>query len=186
MRKAIYIILMGLLHSQHLPAQRLIPKQKGLEIDFGTFSQRDPYKNYYITMIKTVNTRHGRYQLWALEYAHEYADYRNLRIPLEVYTAFGGYSVPLLSDYSKSITLSGALTGILGYETVNRGTEMLDDGSKVLNESGFIYGFGGRLSLDTYLCDKVIVLVMGRSNMFWGTSLDQFRPSLGVGLRFNF
>lgn len=186
MKKISYILLLGLLYSSFIHAQRLIPKQKGLEVDFGTFSKRDPFKNYYISMIKTVNAHQGRYQLWALEYGHEYAGYKHLRIPVETYTAFGGYSFPLLSDNNRSIALNAALTGILGYESVNRGNEMLYDGSKVLNESGFIYGIGGRLSLETYLCDRVILLVVGRSIVFWSTSLDQFRPSLGVGLRFNF
>ena len=167
-------------------AQRMLPKQKGLEVNAGVLSNDKIGNDYYINMTMTVNGKNGNYQLWALEYAHQYYQYKDLRIPQETYTAEGGYSFFLLGDARKNITFNAAITGVVGYESINRGEEMLFDGSKIVSEDNFIYGAGGRLSFETYLSDRFVLVLQGRTKVFWGTDLKQFRPSAGVGLRFNF
>jgi len=167
-------------------AQRMIPKQKGLEISTGTLSNKNWDTHYYLQIGVTINARNGNYQLWALEYTHRDAPYKELRIPLQTYTAEAGYSLQLLSVARRSIALNAALTGVMGYETINEGKDMLYDGAKIISEENFIYGLGGRLSLETYLSDHWVLLIQGRTKLLWGTSLVQLRPSAGVGLRFNF
>ncbi|WP_298737431.1 conjugal transfer protein TraO [uncultured Chitinophaga sp.] len=92
----------------------------------------------------------------------------------------------LLGDAGKSVTFNAAFTLTGGHETINRGDELLYDGAIIKNQEGFVYGAGGRLSLETYLCDRIVLLVQGRTRVLWGTSTDQLRPSAGLGLRFNF
>jgi hypothetical protein len=75
---------------------------------------------------------------------------------------------------------------VLGYESINRGEAQLYDGSIILTEDNFIYGTGGRLSFEAYLSDHLVMILQGRTKVFWGTDLEQFRPSAGLGLRFNF
>lgn len=167
-------------------AQRMLPKQKGLEISTGVLSDDKIGNDYYISLGMTVNGKNGNYQLWALEYTHQYHNYKDLRIPQETYTAEGGYSLFLLGDARKNITLNAAITGVVGYETINRGETMLYDGAKILSEDNFIYGAGGRLSFETYLSNQFVLVLQGRTKVLWGTDLQQFRPSAGLGLRFNF
>lgn len=167
-------------------AQRMLPKQKGLEVNAGVLSNDKIGNDYYINMTMTVNGKNGNYQLWALEYAHQYYQYKDLRIPQETYTAEGGYSFFLLGDARKNITFNAAVTGVVGYESINRGEELLFDGAKIISEDNFIYGAGGRLSFETYLSDHFVLVLQGRTKVLWGTDLKQFRPSAGVGLRFNF
>ncbi len=186
MKKYIYMamfILIGLTIAQ---AQRMLPKQKGLEVNAGTLSNDYPGSNYYLNIGMTVNGNNGNYQIWALEYTHQYDEYKNFRLPLETYTAEGGYSFFLLGDFRKNITLNAAITGVLGYESINRGEVLLYDGAKILTEDNFIYGAGGRLSLETYLSDHFVLILQGRTKVLWGTDLESFRPSAGLGLRFNF
>lgn len=186
MKKYIYtvmLVLMGITASQ---AQRMLPKQKGLEVNAGVLSNDKIGNDYYINIAMTVNGENGNYQLWALEYTHQYYQYKDLRIPRETYTAEGGYSFFLLGDARKNVTLNAAITGVIGYETINRGEEILHDGAKILSGDNFIYGAGGRLSLETYLSDRFVLLFQGRTKVLWGTDLEQFRPSAGIGLRFNF
>jgi len=121
-----------------------------------------------------------------LEYTHQYHNYKDLSIPQETFTAEGGYSFFLLGDARKNITLNFGITGVVGYESINRGETMLYDGAKILSEDNFIYGAGGRLTLETYLSDRFVLILQGRTKVFWGTDLEQFRPSAGVVLRFNF
>ena len=186
MKKYIYtvmLVLMGITSSQ---AQRMLPKQKGLEINIGVLSDDKIGNDYYISAAMTVNGKNGNYQLWALEYTHKYHDYIDLRIPQETYSAEGGYSFFLLGDAQKNIMLNLGITGVVGYEIINRGEAMLYDGAKILSEDNFIYGAGGRLTFETYLSDRFVLVLQGRTKVLWGTDLQQFRPSAGVGLRFNF
>tara|TARA_R110000744_G_scaffold90708_1_gene176130 strand:- start:13149 stop:13709 length:561 start_codon:yes stop_codon:yes gene_type:complete len=186
MKKYIYTVMLILMAITFAQAQRMLPKQKGLEISAGILSNDKIDNDYYINLGMTVNGKNGNYQLWALEYTHQYHDYKDLRIPQETYTAEGGYSFFLLGDARKNITLNLGITGIVGYESINRGEAVLYDGAKIVSEDNFIYGIGARLSLETYLSDRIVLLLQGRTKVLWGSDLEQFRPSVGVGLRFNF
>lgn len=186
MRKYIYIVMLVLSGITTAQAQRMLPKQKGVEVSAGILSDGKIGDDYYISAAMTVNGKNGNYQLWALEYTHQYHDYKDLRIPQETYCGEGGYSFFLLGDALKNITLNFAVTGVVGYATINRGEAMLYDGAKILSEDNFIYGAGGRLTFETYLSDRFVLVLQGRTKILWGTDLEQFRPSAGVGLRFNF
>lgn len=186
MKKYIYTVMFLFMSITVTQAQRMLPKQKGLEVNVGVLSDDKIGKDYYINVAMTVNSKNGNYQLWALEYTHQYQDYKDLRIPQETYTVEGGYSFFLLGDARKNITLNFAITGVVGYESINRGEALLYDGAKILSEDNFIYGAGGRLTFETYLSDRFVLVLQGRTKVLWGTDLEQFRPSAGVGLRFNF
>lgn len=166
-------------------AQRMMPKQKGLEVNAGLLS-KDVKDNYYLNLTLTVNGKNGSYWIWSAEYTHQFSGYRDIQIPLETYTGEIGYSLQLLGDARKTFTLNAGLTAVGGYETINRSAARLYDGSKILDKDNFIYGAGGRLSFETYLSDRFVLLLQGRTKVLWGTDLKQFRPSAGVGLRFNF
>ncbi|WP_444660051.1 conjugal transfer protein TraO [Flavobacterium columnare] len=62
------LVLMGITITQ---AQRMLPKQKGLEVNVGVLSDDKIGKDYYINVAMTVNGKNGNYQLWALEYMHQ-------------------------------------------------------------------------------------------------------------------
>ena len=186
MKKYIYTVMLVLVGISVTQAQRMLPKQKGLEISAGVLSDDKIGNDYYISLGMTVNGRDGVSRLWALEYTHQYHDYKDLRIPQETYSAEGGYSFFLLGDARKNITLNFGITGVVGYESINRGETMLYDGAKILSEDNFVYGAGGRLTFEMYLSDRFVLVLQGRTKVLWGTDLEQFRPSAGVGLRFNF
>ncbi len=81
--------------------------------------------------------------------------------------------------------MNEAITGDIGYESINRGEDLLYDRAKILSQDNFIYGAGGRLSIETYLSDRFVLLLEVRTKVLWGTDMEQFRPSAGAGLRFN-
>ena len=186
MKKYIYTVILILIGITTSHAQRMLPKQKGLEVNVGALSDDKIGNDYYINIGMTVNGKNGTYQLWALEYTHQYHDYKDFRIPQETYTAEGGYSFFLLGDASKNITFNAAITGVAGYESINRGEAMLYDGARIVSDDNFIYGAGGRLTFERYLSDHFVLVLQGRTKVIWGTDLKQFRPSAGIGLRFNF
>lgn len=186
MKKYIYTVMLFFVAITVTQAQRMLPKQKGLEVNAGVLSDNKIGNDYYINIGMTVNGKNGNYQIWTLEYTHQYHNYRAFQIPQETFTAEGGYSFYLLGDARKNVTLNFGITGVVGYESINRGEAMLYDGAKILSEDNFIYGAGGRLTFETYLSDRFVLILQGRTKVVWGTDLEQFRPAAGVGIRFNF
>jgi hypothetical protein len=185
MKKYIFAMVLTMLSIVAAQAQRMMPRQKGLEVNAGLLS-KEVNENYYLNMTLTVNSRNGNYWIWGAEYTHQYTDYRNVQIPLETYTGEVGYSIQLLGDVRKTFTLNAGITAVGGYETINRSEAILFDGSKILDKDNFIYGTGGRLSFETYLSDRIVLLLQVRTKVLWATDLKQFRPSAGMGIRFNF
>lgn len=186
MKQFIYTFLMLYLNITLAAAQRMLPKQKAVEISVGILSDDKLGTDYYINAMMTINAEKGNYQLWGFEYSQKQHNYKSIKIPHETFTAQGGYSFLLLGDAQRNFTVNFGLTGVVGYERLNRGESMLYDGAKILSEDNFIYGVGGRLTFETYLSDRIVLLLQGRTKVFWGTDLKQFRPSAGLGIRFNF
>lgn len=185
MRKYIFAVMLVAASNTAVQAQRMIPGQKGMEADAGWLT-REVGEDYYLNLILTVNGKNGNYWIGGAAYNHRFAGYRDLQIPLESYTAEAGYSIQLWSDAGKTFTLNAGITALAGYESINRGKAMLYDGATILDKDNFIYGAEGRLSFETYLTDRFVLLLQGRTKVVWGTDLKQFRPSAGAGLRFNF
>src|SRR5690606_31167009 len=116
----------------------------------------------------TIYGMNGHYRIGGLEYSYRLALYKDLRIPLETYTGEAGYSFLLWGDYRRTIAFHAGFTAVAGYETITRGKNLLRDGARILDENSFIYGAGGRLSLETYISDRFVFLLQGRSKIFWG------------------
>lgn len=186
MTKYIYTVICLMTMITATNAQRMLPGQKGVEINTGTLFSRQLRHNYYFNAGLAMMKNEGNYVLVALEYTHERSTYKAKQIPLETYTAEAGYSLRLLSDARKWMNLNGTLTAVAGYERINKGDSILFDGSQINTKGGLVYGAGGRLSLETYLNDRLVLLIQGNAKLLWNTSRDRLRPSAGIGLRYNF
>lgn len=186
MKNYVYIIVILFCNTIAVYAQRMLPKQKGLELSTGIIADGKIGTDYYINAAMSINGKKGNYQLWAVEYSRKEHHYKHIQIPVETFTVEAGYSFLLISDTGKNISLNFGVTGIAGYESINRGKELLFDGAKLLTEDNFIYGAGGTFTIETYLSDRIILLLQARTKVLWGTDLQQIRPSAGIGLRFNF
>ena len=105
-------------------------------------------------------------------------------IPVEQFTAEGGYYLKFLSDRRKTFFLSLGLSALAGYETSNRGDKLLPDGATLLDKDCFIYGGALTLELETYLTDRVVLLVNARERMLFGSDIGKFHTQVGMGLKF--
>ena len=83
MKKYIYTVMFILMSITLAQAQRMLPKQKGLEVNVGILSDDRIGDDYYINIGMTVNGKNGNYQLWALEYIHQFHNYKDFSIPIE-------------------------------------------------------------------------------------------------------
>lgn len=64
------------------------------------------------------------------------------------------------------------------------GEKTLFDGTTLRNDDAFIYGGAITLEMETYLSDRVVLLLTGRERILWGTSTGHFLTQFGLGLKF--
>jgi len=186
MKKYLIILMLLIVILENLQAQRMMPKQKAVEFSAGVLSNSKPTNNYFLNLALNIFENNGNYWLFSAEYNQKYVTANMHDIPLENYLGELGYSLRVWSDHARTFNLNATLTGVLGYQTINRDEKLRYDGSIIRNDNSFVYGPGGRLSLETYLSDHIVLLVQGKSKVLWGSSTNLHRPSAGIGLRFNF
>jgi hypothetical protein len=185
--KTIFFVLFLLMTGVSAHAQRQLAGQKGLEVVVGIVPGERPVKNYYYTRLgMTINRKRGNYYYFTAEFRRSTYEFDNLAIPIETYTGEAGYSIYLLGDWRRTFTVNLGLSATAGYEVINKGEKQLSNGAIILSDDHFVYGGGAQLSLETYLNDKLVVLLHGYSKYLFGTSAEHLRPGAGMGIRYTF
>ena len=169
-------------------AQRCLPGMKGIRLTAGMadgFYSNSASNNAGHSFGASLATyTKGEHQwVFGAEYLRRYHPYRESRIPVEQFTAEGGFFCDVLSDGSKTFFLSAGVSALAGYETVNGGKKLLFDGSTVRNKDSFVYGGAVTLQAETYLTDRLVLLLYGRERCLWGGSTERFHAQYGVGLK---
>lgn len=184
--KGYILMLISIIICSTTFAQRMLPKQKGLELNGGILTNQKPQKNYFLNLSLTINAGNGNYWIYGAEYDHEAVAYKITDIPVGTYTANMGFSLRLFGDTQKRININLALMGIAGYRMINKGQAVLYDGSVIEDKQGLVYGIGSRLSFEYYVTNGWIILIQGKAAGLWGAPTEHFRPMAGIGFRFNF
>lgn len=184
--KRLHLYIMGLfLLSFTIKAQRLIPKQKAVELNTGLLLNDSKSKNYFISVDLTIQSGKGNYSFFGLEYLRESENYKTIIIPIETYVAEAGYSFNLIADRKKNVLINFSISALAGFENINKGEEFLFDGAMILNESNFVYGASGEISVEVYISDRIVLIPHIKTKALWNTSRDLFSPSAGFGIRIN-
>ena len=189
MKKHIFIMMLFALclTSFQAHAQRYLPGMKGLQVTVGTdgvhWNANTDFA-YHIGAAYSVYTKNANRWVIGGEYLHKKYDYKDMRIPVEQFTAEGGYYLNFLSDRKKTFFAALGLSALAGYETVNWGESLLPDGSRLTDEDNFIYGGALTLELSAYVTDKIVLLVNGRQRVLFGGDCGKFHTQVGVGIRF--
>ena len=177
MRKlAFFLFVVSLaLFAGQAHAQRCLPKMKGIRLTTGMadgfYSPSSKNETgYSFGASLATYTKGGHQWSFGAEYLRRYHPYRESRIPMEQFTGERGFFFGVLSDGSKTFFLSAGISALAGYETVNGGEKRLFDGSTLRNKDGFIYGGAITLQADTYLTDRLVLLLYGRERCLWGGS----------------
>ena len=190
MKKHIFIMMLFALclTSFQVHAQRYLPGMKGLQVTAGMTDGVHWNDNtdfaYHIGAAYSVYTKNANRWVIGGEYLHKKYDYKDMQIPVEQFTAEGGYYLKFLSDPTKTVFLSVGGSALAGYETVNWGDRMLFDGSTLLAKDAFVYGGAITLELEAYLTDRIVLLAGIRERVLWGSSLDLFTTQFGLGVKF--
>ena len=169
-------------------AQRYLPGMKALQVTAGMADGVHWNDNtdfaYHIGVAYSVYTKNANRWVFGGEYLEKRYNYKDIKIPVQQFTAEGGYYLNFLSDRKKTFFAALGLSALAGYETVNWGESLLPDGSRLTDEDNFIYGGALTLELSAYLTDKIVLLVNGRQRVLFGGDCGKFHTQVGVGIRF--
>lgn len=110
--------------------------------------------------------------------------YKTERVPKVQISAETGYFLPLVSNRGKDIFLSIGLSALAGYEISNGGSKRLSDGAILTQTNAFVYGGVPALELETFLCDRVVILLNVRQRILFGSPVGHFHTLIGFGLKF--
>lgn len=189
MKKIIFImILFALCLNFQAHAQRYLPGMKGLQVTAGMadgfhWNSKSDFA-YHIGAAYSIYTKNANRWVIGGEYLEKRYDYKDVRIPVQQFTAEGGYYLNFLSDRRKTFFLSAGLSALAGYETSNRGEKLLPDGSTLLNKDAFVYGGTLTLELETYLADRMVLLLNVRERAMFGSSIGTFHTQVSIGMKF--
>ena len=171
-------------------AQRLIPKQRGIEV-VGSVPLIKGEKlfakdNFGVGVSLTRYLKRENYTFVGVEYEQQNMPYRDYGVKLKDALLHLGYMHPILSDNGKNVFLYGGVSALGGYEEINEDKKMLPDGATLLDRSRFVYGGAVHGSVEVFLTDRVLFLVKVQGRFLFGTDVHRFRPAVSAGLRFNF
>ena len=170
-------------------AQRLIPKQKGVEV-VGSLPLIKGEKllakdNFGVGVSLTRYLKRENYSFVGVEYEQQNMPYRDYGVKLKDALLHLGYMHPILSDNGKNVLLYAGISALGGYEELNEDKKLLPDGATLLDRSRFVYGGAVHGSLEVFLTDRLLFLVKAQGRLLFGSDVHRFRPALSAGLRFN-
>ena len=170
-------------------AQRLIPKQRGVEV-VGSVPLIKGEKflaadNFGMGVSLTRYLSRENYTFVMAEYEQQNIPYRDYNVKLKDILLQVGYMHPVLSDRGKNVFLYGGISALGGYEQLNENKKLLPDGATLLDRSHFVYGGVVHGSVEVFLTDRLLFLVKAQGRLLFGSDVHRFRPVLSAGLRFN-
>lgn len=170
-------------------AQRLIPKQRGIEV-VGSVPLIKGEKlftgdNFGVGISLPRYLKKENYTFVMAEYEQQNMPYRSYNVKLKDALLQVGYMHPILSDNGKNVLLYGGISVLGGYEEINEDQKLLPDGATLLDRSRFVYGGAVHGSVEVFLTDRILFLVKAQGRFLFGTDVHRFRPALSAGLRFN-
>jgi len=183
MKKTILMFIVCITSVGYMNAQRYLLGQQGIQLTSGTVNGMNFKKAFYSGVSIATYTQNDSRWVVGAEFLQKQLDYGKIKIPVAQFTAEGGYYYSFLSDPSKTFLLSIGASGLAGYETSNWGNKMLFDGATLLNQDAFLYGGALTLELETFITDRIILLVNARERILWGSSIGEFSTQLGTGLK---
>lgn len=190
MKRFILILVASLaLFAGQANAQRCLQKMRGIELKAGMTDGFYNHANrnetgYYFGVAMATYTKGGNKWVFGGEYLQRYNPYKDTRVPMAQFTSEGGYYYNFLSDARKIFFLYIGGSVLAGYETVNWGDKVLFDGSRLMEKDAFIYGGAISLELESYITDRVALLLNVRERCLWGGSTGHFHTQFGIGIKF--
>lgn len=188
MYRIFVLIILGLVLTGQAQAQRYLPGQKGLQVTASAvdgFNLKNGDKQAFAVGVAFSNYRNfGDHWVFGAEYLQKKHSYKDILIPTAQFTAEGGYYLNYFASPRKTFLFSIGLSAMAGYETVNWGKDLLYDGSTIQSKDAILYGGALSLEVETFLTDRVILLIHGRERLLFGSSINKIHLQIGAGIKF--
>lgn len=189
--KRLYLLLwLACIAILPIQAQRLIPKQYGVTLLGGVplVSQGGLFQkgNGEFTIEGSRYFQGGNYLYVASNFAFQGIPYRSYKIPLFDVLGEVGYRHCVISDKRKNILGYLGASTHLGYEEPNRNRKLLPDGAIIKDRKAFVFGLGASIGCEGFITDHVVWLTRFDSKLMFLSDLHLYRPSLSVGVKYNF
>lgn len=190
-RNFIFIVLLLALFTGQAEAQRRLPGMKAVrftaEMADGFYCRANHHDaGYAFSLAVATCTKKGNQWVFGGEILQRNNPYRSTHIPLVQYTGEGGYYQTILSAPGKSFFLNLGASALLGYEAVNNGNRLLDDGAALHKHESFIYGGAVTLEAEGYLSDRIALLLRLRERFVWGGASGRCHFQYGAGIKYIF
>ena len=192
MKRLLFIILLfGVcLTFNRAHAQRCLPGMRGIQLT-GGLSDNMRWKNgdgfgYHAGIAVSTYTKNAHHWVVGAEYLEKRYGYRDCLYPASQFTGEGGYYHTFFSSPGKVLFLNLGVSALLGYETVNGGKKLLDDGAALHRCESFIYGGAATLEAEGYLSDRVVLLLRLRERFVWGGASGRCHCQYGIGVKYIF
>ena len=183
MKKQLMIGVLALTVGQ-ASAQRCLPKMLGIEMNGAFVDGKALSAAFSGGAALSTYTKNGSKWVFGGEFLQRNFNYdEDTTIPVAQFTAEGGYYKKLLTDASKTMFVYGGASVLAGYETVNWGKALLDDGARLQDKDAFIYGGALTLNIEVYLSDRLALTGNVRERCLWGNDTGHFHTQYGVGLK---
>jgi hypothetical protein len=164
-------------------AQRYLPGMRGLQCTAGTVNGFKPEEGFQAGVAFSVYTKRADRWVFGVEYLEKRHPYSDMFIPQLQFTLDAGYFLKFLSDRRKMFFISVGASAVAGYEIIYRGQKLLPDGATINNADAFLYGGAITLELETYLMDRIVLLVNVRERVLMGSSAGKLNTLFGIGLK---
>jgi hypothetical protein len=184
MRYILFIIIALCIAVPDLSAQRYLPGMCGLQVTAGTVNGLNPETGFHAGVAFSQYTKRADRWVFGAEYLEKQHPYKKINIPQSQLTVDAGYYLKFLSDPRKTFFLSIGASAMAGYETVNWNDKQLSDGATINNADAFLYGGALTLEAETYLADRIVLLVNVRERLLAGSSAGKLNTQFGLGIKF--
>lgn len=184
-----YLCIIGIMFSQQLNAQRLIPKQKGIEITGSipiTKGEKLFYKrNFGVEMTLSRYLKRGNYTFVGMSYEQQFIPYRSYEIPSRTMLLHIGYRYPILYDNGRNVFVYAGISALSGYEALNDDKKLLPDGATLLDRSRIVYGGAVHMTMEVFISDNIMFLIKAQGKMLFGSDLHRLRPAIAIGIKYH-
>ncbi len=188
MYRIFVLIILGLVLTGQAQAQRYLLGQKGFQVTASAvdgFNLKNGDKQAFAVGVAFSNYRNfGDHWVFGAEYLQKKHSYKDILIPTAQFTAEGGYYLNYFASPRKTFLFSIGLSAMAGYETVNWGKDLLYDGSTIQSKDAILYGGALSLEVETFLTDRVILLIHGRERLLFGAAINKIHRQGGAGIKF--
>lgn len=188
MKKILFSVILCFAFLGQAQAQRYLPGQRGVQLTAsavdGFHLSKAEKQAFALGIGMATYNKSGNRWLLGAEYLQKQYGYKDELIPVSQFTAESGYLINVLSDHSKTVFFSLGGSLMAGYETVNRGKKDLPDGALLISDGQLLYGGAVAFEIETFLSDRLVLLVNVRERILYGSTVGKFHFQLGMGFKY--